>query len=100
MEAEITVWSVNAYTPPAPVRAAKAVKPGAAPASDGHRALFDAALGRETDALVYGRAGFKPGGTVAGPAVITEDETTVVLPSSRVASVLADGSIDIAVKGA
>lgn len=100
MEVEITVWSVNAYTPPAPVQAAKTVKSGATPASDGQRALFDAALGRETDALVYSRASFKAGDTVTGPAVITEDETTIVLPSSRVASALADGSINITLKGA
>ena len=37
---------------------------------------------------------------IAGPAAITEDETTIIVPSSRVATCLADGCIDLRLKGA
>ncbi|WP_340108704.1 hydantoinase/oxoprolinase family protein [Pikeienuella sp. HZG-20] len=100
MEVEITVWSVNAHTPPAPVARAEPIETGATPPRDGTRQLFDAALGRPAEAGVYARARFGPGGHVDGPAVITEDETTVVLPPSRAAAILSDGCIDITVKGA
>ena len=100
MEVEITVWSVNAYTPSAPVDPAAAVTAGAAPAETGQRQLFDAATGSQHRAGVFERAAFAPGARVQGPAVITEEETTVVLPSSRQAMALADGCIDITVKGA
>jgi N-methylhydantoinase A len=39
-------------------------------------------------------------GTMAqGPAVITEDETTIIVPSSRIAVRQPDGCIDLRVKG-
>ncbi len=100
MEVEITVWSVNAYTPSAPVTPSPAVTPSSAPPQTGQRALFDAALGSSHGAGIYDRAAFGPGATVEGPAIITEEETTIILPSSRRAMALADGCIDITVKGA
>ena len=99
MEAEITVWSVNAYTRTERATPAAPVTCGAAPATSGTRALFDAALGRVAQAGVYPRNSFAPGSHVAGPAVITEEETTIVLPESRSATALSDGCIDITVKG-
>jgi N-methylhydantoinase A len=67
----------------------------AAPAPDGERALFDAALGTSSTAQCYARDGFAPGSAVSGPAVITEEETTIILPTSRTATMLPDGCIDI-----
>ena len=98
MEAEITVWSVNAYTPTPPVdRIAPAVA-AAAPAPQGQRDLFDPALARRMTAAIHPRAGLSAGATVEGPAVITEDETTIVLPTSRRAAAQPDGCIDIRTK--
>ena len=39
------------------------------------------------------------GDQVAGPAAITEDETTIIVPSSRAATRRSDGCIDLTVKG-
>jgi N-methylhydantoinase A len=39
-----------------------------------------------------------PGQTIAGPALITEDETTIVVPTSRTAIARPDGTIDITEK--
>lgn len=95
MEVEITVWSVNATTPVA------AVEPvGPAPAGDqvqaaGRRDLFDAAQGVVGQAAIHNRADMAAGGHVQGPALIAEDETTVVLPVSRRAVMLPDGCLDM-----
>ncbi len=100
MEVEITVWSVNATTPlTSPDRAREVTITYAAP-QDGSRNLFDAAEGKTNDAQVSLRSAFTPGVYADGPGVITEDETTIVLPTSRRAIGLADGCIDIQVKGA
>ena len=95
MEAEITVWAVNAFTPhPAvnPVRASKAGRPATPVAS---RKLFDTSLGTAVDAVEVTRASLAPGSTVKGPAVITEDETTVVLPPGRSLVAEDDGCLTI-----
>jgi N-methylhydantoinase A len=95
MEAEITVWSVNAFTrlpEVTPVGAADDVgslDPGKT------RSVFDPAQGRAVDAGVHPRESVATGRTVAGPAVITEAETTIVVPSNRDARALSDGCIDV-----
>ena len=61
--------------------------------------MFDAARGEPVEAQVIERDAFTLGQQVAGPAIITEDETTIIVPSSRHASVQADGCIDLQVKG-
>jgi N-methylhydantoinase A len=40
------------------------------------------------------------GSKVNGPAIITEDETTIILSASCTATTLSDGTIDVTVKGA
>ena len=65
----------------------------------GQRALFDAALGHAHPAAIYDRASLPLGTQVQGPALITEEETTTVLPLSRQARILGDGCIDITVQG-
>ena len=98
MDVEITVWSVNAFTPQEAVEPVAAVKAGAEAEPVARRALFDPGLGSMTDAAVALRAGFEPGTCIAGPAVITEDETTVILPSSRTLVAQADGCLDMRTK--
>ena len=95
MEVEITVWSVNAFTLRDRALTVAAVPIGGEVTKTADRALFDAGLGTQTQASVYNRADFRPGSYVIGPAVITEDETTIVVPTSRFAAALADGCIDM-----
>ena len=99
MAVEITVWSVNAYTATAAVDALPLVTAQPAPTPSGQRQLFDAALGDLHQAGIYDRAALPRGTALQGPALITEEETTTVLPQSRQARILGDGSIDITVKG-
>ena len=99
MDIEITVWSVNATTPPeqvTPIKESQA-KEGAPPS--GHREIFDAAKGGFSDSTLVQRDAMTTGQFIHGPAAITEDETTIIVPSSRTAICQADGCIDVIVKG-
>ncbi|MCJ8138277.1 hydantoinase/oxoprolinase family protein [Falsirhodobacter halotolerans] len=100
MPIEITVWAVNATTPrvrPEPVDPLGTVVQ-ARPQS--HRPVFDAGLERFVDAAVIARATFLPGQQIAGPCVIHENETTIIVPASRVANCRSDGAIEIVPHGA
>lgn len=98
MDIEITVWSVNATTPSEVVaRVALATDGQAAPIA-AERQVFDPALSQFTNAAVVIREAMQPGAHVEGPAAITEDETTIIIPSSRRAIRQPDGCIDITLK--
>ncbi len=99
MDIEITVWSVNATTPPEIVERSAQLADGAAAPASGARQMFDAAVSSFVDAGVVQRDDMTDGSTALGPAIITEDETTIIVPSSRVAKRQPDGCIDINVKG-
>ncbi len=99
LDVEITVWSVNATTPPekvAQIAQAKATEP-AQPI--GTRQLFDPALSEYQTASVVLRGDMSDGQTLSGPAAITEDETTIIIPTSRTAIRQPDGCIDLMAKG-
>lgn len=98
MDVEVTVWSVNAFTTPEKAARSKSVTRGGEVSATGRRALFDPGRAEVTDAAVTLRNDFGPGSYTAGPAVITEDETTVVLPTSRAVIAQADGTLDIHLK--
>lgn len=99
MDIEITVWSVNATTPPQAV--ARLIQAQAGPLAQiaGTRPLFDPVGAHYQDAAVVLRDGLYPGQCIDGPAAITEDETTIIVPVSMDAICQSDGCIDIAVKG-
>ncbi|MBM2292984.1 hydantoinase/oxoprolinase family protein [Sulfitobacter pseudonitzschiae] len=96
MDVEITVWSVNATTPPEDVARVTVTNAKVAAKAQGTRDVFDAAAGRFTKANVVERADLTDGHFVQGPAAMTEDETTIIIPSSRFAIRQPDGCIDIA----
>jgi N-methylhydantoinase A len=98
MDIEITVWSVNATTPKKPVVRLEHTTTIASITEHNNRILFDPALGRTTQAAEVLRAQMYPGNRISGPAVITEEETTIIVPTSRMASTLVDGCIDLTVK--
>ncbi len=100
MDIEITVWSVNATTPPEQVaRVAETGGLSTAPAA-AQRQLFDAAKATYADAAVVNRADMARGARASGPSAIVEDETTIIVPSSRDAIRQPDGCIDMTPKGA
>jgi N-methylhydantoinase A len=98
MDVEIAVWSVNATTPPEAVARVAEAPAGAVAPGTGRRQMFDPALGEFTDAVVVLRDDMVAGAIVHGPAIVTEDETTIIIPTSRTALRQPDGCIDISVK--
>ena len=95
MAVEITVWAVNAFTARSAPAPAEPVLPHSH-ASDGPaRALFDSSTAAMSDAAVIARAAVEPGGTIPGPALVTEAETTVIVPSSRHIRALSDSTLDL-----
>jgi len=99
MDIEITVWSVNATTPPEKVKRVDESAGSDAASHEGKRTLFDPAIADFVSASVVLRHDMKTGGIVQGPSIILEDETTIVVPSSRMAVRQPDGCIDLRVKG-
>lgn len=95
MDVEITVWAVNATTEAAQVAKVEAQPAAAAADINGQRSLFDPAIGTTVDASIILRENMHSGQYVEGPAAITEDETTIILPSSRRAIRQPDGCIDV-----
>jgi N-methylhydantoinase A len=98
MDIEITVWAVNSTTPSQTVQKASDQAVLAAAKIDSQRNMFDPALGSALSASVVLRSDMSAGQTVEGPAAITEDETTVIIPSSRDAIMQSDGCIDVRVR--
>ena len=98
MDVEITVWSVNATTPPETVAQIDATTGSAGARLNGSRRLFDAASGAFVDAQVFERSDLETGQRASGPAAVTEAETTIIVPASRDAIRQPDGCIDIVIK--
>jgi N-methylhydantoinase A len=99
LDVEITVWSVNATTPPETIERAEEASETKTAVISGKCAFFDPAEGRFMHGYQYDRDRLEPGREVTGPAKITEAETTIVVPTSRVAICQPDGCIDIHRKG-
>ena len=95
MDIEIIVWAVNATTPAERVLRIEPLDGASDVQARGSRTLFDPALGENVEASVVRRSAFEPGQRVNGPAAITEDETTIILPSSCRAIAQPDGCIDV-----
>jgi N-methylhydantoinase A len=98
MDIEITVWSVNATTPPETVARVSEDTGTCTASTHGGRDLFDPAIADFVTASVVLRDDMNVGATVQGPSVITEDETTIIVPSSRIAIRQPDGCIDLRTK--
>ena len=99
MDIEITVWSVNATTPPEQVARMDVTSGAELAATSGQRRLFDAASAKYLDAGIVNRSDMGAGQRAKGPVAVVEDETTIIVPASRDAICQPDGCIDIVAKG-
>ena len=95
MNIEITVWSVNATTPLERVNSVSENTILSMISADKHRKIFDIKTEEFKKVGVVLRNDMKVGASVEGPAVITEDETTIIVPSDSIAICQTDGSIDL-----
>lgn len=98
MEIEITVWSVNAYTESPEARAVQQQAHHRTLETTNTRPLFDPALSTFVNATVAQRDAVKDTTQIIGPAMLTEDETTIIVPSSRDAVACGDGTIVVFAK--
>lgn len=98
MEIEITVWSVNAYTEPPEARTVQQQVHQRTLETTNIRPLFDPALSTFVNATVAQRDAVKDTTQIIGPAMLTEDETTIIVPSSRDAVACGDGTIVVFAK--
>jgi len=95
MDIEITVWAVNATTPAQSVQTVKSLKATSQATPTVTRDIFDPALGQAVSSGIITREQLGVGHGVSGPCAITEDETTIILPSSCSAVTQPDGCIDV-----
>jgi N-methylhydantoinase A len=95
LEIEITIWAVNTTTPTEKAKRVKALPRMRQAKPQSTRLVYDAHKGRLAKAAVVHRFSMKAGDRVSGPAVITEDETTIIVPALRYAVMQADGTIDV-----
>ena len=92
MDVEIMSWSVTVSTKVK--RAAKArTLPRKTGKASAKRRIFEPKLARWVSAPVYERAMLAPGASVAGPALIVEDQTTVIVTADFDASINSAGHI-------
>ena len=96
---EITVWSVNATTPPETVDKVAQHVGGTTAPMNGNGLFFDPAMDQFVSCSRYDRSKLEVGNFIEGPGVVFEDETTIIIPSSRNAIRQPDGCIDIMLKG-
>jgi N-methylhydantoinase A len=78
---EAMTWSVTVGTRPPRLAAAKPVARRRTVRPTATRLAFDAGAGRASRHRVVARATLRPGDSIAGPALIEEDETTTLLPA-------------------
>ena len=97
MDIEITVWSVNATTPPQPVARVTEVTELKKATMNGKCTFFDPGAGQRINTYKYDRTKMEAGRVINRGALIFERETTIVVPSSRHAVVQADGCIDMVI---
>jgi len=100
MDIEITVWSVNATTPPEQVARMDETDGSDAAIAAGQRQLFDAASAKYLDSQIVNRFDMSAGQRAHGPVAIVEDETTIIVPASRDAIRQPDGCIDVVARKA
>lgn len=95
LETEITVWAANAATAVAPPDPVPAHEDSGAALTCGKRQLFDPSSSAMVSAPVYERAALSLGQSAPGPCVITEAETTIIVPDGFYATRRADDTIEI-----
>ncbi len=99
LEVEITVWAVNATTKAQPAGDLQGFGEVTNAATCGERAVFDAAVGAAVPSSIVQRDQMETGARINGPAIIAEDQTTIIVPSSRTAVRQSDGCIDVTLAG-
>ena len=100
LDIEVLSWALTVATMPERPRRASEPIESYVPEANGRRALFDAESGAFREVPIYARDRLRPGATITGPAVITEDETSTILSPSFDAKINALNYIVMSRRGA
>ena len=100
LEVEAVTWTLALSQPHALPSAEPMPAPGPAATPNGQRIMVDPATGMDEQAAVYDRSSLAPGNWLAGPAVVTEDGTSTIVPSGYTAIVAQSGALVITLDGA
>ena len=91
---EAVTWRVAAWAPAPPLEIPPLTKgEGGQVEPGGHRRVWFTRGGSAVETPVYERASLRSGDTLAGPAIVQERETTIILRPNWRADVIEDGSI-------
>ena len=93
IDIEITIWSVNAYTPLRKLKKIESLKKINPIKIKKNRSIFDSKLRKNVKAQLVHRTELTAGDQIVGPAIITEDETTIIVSSEFTATVQIDKCI-------
>ncbi len=93
MEVEVTVWSVNAFTESSKAKRLASPKNLSPATSTELRDLFDPGLSTSVKAQVHQRSALSACDIVQGPAIVTENETTVIVNDNREVLMHTDGTL-------
>ncbi|MDX0481396.1 hydantoinase/oxoprolinase family protein [Sinorhizobium medicae] len=100
LDVEIVSWSLRAASKVTPPAMIGKIEKRAAAIVRGSREIFDVQEGNFQEASIVSRDDMKPGDWVAGPAVITERETSTIITASREVVMQADGCLLVRAKQA
>ena len=92
---EAVSWSVRVSSQREPPQAVEPRTAGRARSTAGSRTVYDPSTGTKVETALFERSALAVGDTVAGPALITEDQTTTVVGSGHTAVVQADLTLQI-----
>ena len=95
LDIEITSWSVRAATAVPPAVGIPQAGAATAATPSGSRGLYDAGDAMQIPAATIRRDAFGTDQTLPGPAIVTERETTIIVPKGFTAAMRADGCIDL-----
>ena len=99
LNVEILTWTLTLATDRALPQSGATVSESVAPTGSETRAMFDPASGTTVEAKLMRRDTLAPGHCLDGPAILTEDETSTVVPPNYRVMINALGEIELLRKG-
>lgn len=99
LNVEVLTWTLTLATERPLPQVGAAVDESTAPAGAETRAMFDPVTGATVDAQLIQRGSLAPGQYLDGPAILTEDETSTVVPPDYRAKINGLGEIELLRKG-
>ncbi len=93
LDVEVLSFGLNLASTAPPVRRAERAPAALEPTPAGRRKLLDPATGTALEVPVYRRADLAPGAAFDGPALVAEDDTTILVPAACGARVDGQGHV-------